>query len=71
MLGPVFEELGEELKEDAKFLKVNIDESLEIAQKFQVSSVPTMLVFKDGVPVDQMIGFAPKEKIELKVKSHL
>ncbi|MBS5787331.1 thioredoxin [Clostridioides mangenotii] len=71
MLGPVFEELGEEMKEEAKFLKLDIDQSLEIAQQFNVSTVPTMMVFKDGKAVDTMVGFMPKDKIELKVKSHL
>ncbi|MDR0879207.1 MAG: thioredoxin [Clostridioides sp.] len=71
MLGPVFEELGEEMKGEAKFLKLDIDQSLEIAQKFQVSTVPTMMVFKDGKAVDTMVGFMPKERIQSKVKSHL
>lgn len=71
MLGPVFEQLGEEMKDDAKFLKLDIDQSLEIAQQFNVSTVPTMMVFKDGEAVDTMIGFMPKDKIESKVKAHL
>ncbi|RDY23761.1 thioredoxin [Romboutsia maritimum] len=71
MLAPVFEELGEEMEEEAKFVKIDIDQSLEIAQKFRVSTVPTMMIFKDGKPVDTMIGFMPKEKIKDKVQSHL
>ncbi|HBG5342727.1 TPA: thioredoxin [Clostridioides difficile] len=71
MLGPVFAELGEEMKDEAKFFKVDIDESLEIAQQFSVSTVPTMIIFKDGKPVETLIGFMPKNKIEMKVKSYL
>ncbi|MCC0632220.1 MULTISPECIES: thioredoxin [unclassified Clostridioides] len=71
MLGPVFAELGEEMKDKARFVKVDIDESLEIAQQFSVSTVPTMIIFKDGEPVETLIGFMPKNKIEMKVKSYL
>ena len=71
MLGPVFAELGEEMKDKARFVKVDIDESLEIAQQFNVSTVPTMIIFKDGKPVETLIGFMPKNKIEMQVKSYL
>ncbi|MGL5348439.1 MAG: thioredoxin [Peptostreptococcaceae bacterium] len=71
MLAPVFEALGEEMKNEASFLKVDIDQSLEIAQKFNISTVPTMMIFKDGKPVESLVGFMPKEKIKAKIKSHL
>ena len=71
MLAPVFEQAGEEMKNDATFLKVDIDQSLEIAQQFRISTVPTMMIFKDGKPVETLVGFMPKESIVQKVKSHL
>ena len=71
MLAPVFEQAGEEMKNDATFLKVDIDQSLEIAQQFKISTVPTMIIFKDGKPVESLVGFMPKESIVQKVKSHL
>ena len=71
MLGPVFAELGEEMKDKARFVKVDIDESLEIAQQFNVSTVPTMLIFKDGKPVDRLIGFMPKENLKNKIESYM
>jgi len=71
MLAPVFEQAGEEMKNDATFLKVDIDQSLEIAQQFRISTVPTMMIFKDGKPVESLVGFMPKEAIVQKVKSHL
>ena len=71
MLAPIFEQAGEEMKNDATFLKVDIDQSLEIAQKFRISTVPTMIIFKDGKPVESLVGFMPKESIVQKVKSHL
>ena len=71
MLAPVFEQVGEEMKNEATFLKVDIDQSLEIAQKFRITTVPTMMIFKDGKPVESLVGFMPKEAIVQKVKSHL
>ena len=71
MLTPVFEALGEEMRNEARFVKVDIDQSLEIAQKFNISTVPTMMIFKDGKAVESLVGFMPKEKIKAKVKSHL
>ena len=71
MLAPVFEQAGEEMKNDATFLKVDIDQSLELAQQFRISTVPTMMIFKDGKPVETLVGFMPKERIVQKVKSHL
>lgn len=71
MLSPVFESLGNDMKEEATFLKVDIDESLELAQKFQVSTVPTVIVFKDGKEQDKLVGFIPKQKLEEMIKSHI
>lgn len=71
MLSPVFDSLGETLKEEAKFLKVDIDQSLELAQRFEVATVPTVIVFKDGKELDKLIGFFPKQKLEEMVKNHI
>ena len=71
MLSPIYEALGNEMVEKANFLKVDIDQSIELAQKFEVSTVPTMIIFKDGKPVETLIGFMPKNKIEMQVKSYL
>ncbi|AUN15053.1 thioredoxin [[Clostridium] sordellii] len=70
MLAPVFESVSEEVS-DAKFVKVDIDESLELAQKFGISTVPTMMIFKDGKVVDKLVGFMPKESLKSKVEAHL
>ncbi|WP_300276544.1 thioredoxin [Peptacetobacter sp.] len=71
MLAPIFAEAGEEMKEDANFYKLDIDQSLEIAQQFNVSSVPTIIVFKDGKAVDQIVGFMPKDRLIERVKNNL
>lgn len=71
MLSPIYEALGDEMAEKAKFLKVDIDQSIELAQKFEVSTVPTMMIFKDGKPVDRLIGFMPKDNLKNKVESYM
>ena len=70
MLAPVFDTLSEELT-DADFVKVDIDQSLELAQKFGITTVPTMMIFKDGKVVDTLVGFMPKDNLKAKVQAHL
>ncbi len=62
MVGPVVEELSEEIT-DIKFAKVNVDEQPELARQFQVMSIPTMVLLKEGKVVDTTIGAQPKEDI--------
>ena len=71
MLAPVLEELSNEMEGKAKFIKVDIDQSLDLANEFQISSVPTMIIFKDGQKVEQLVGFLPKEKIQETIEAHL
>lgn len=56
------EELSEEIA-DVKFAKVNVDEQPELARQFQVMSIPTMVLLKEGKVVDTTIGAQPKEDI--------
>ena len=64
MLGPIIAQIAEE--QDGKIIvgKVNVDEEQELAAKFNVMSIPTMLVFKGGGVVNQGIGFMDKAKVE-------
>jgi thioredoxin 1 len=71
MLGPVFEGVSNEMEGKAKFFKLDIDESGNIAQKYRIAAVPTMIIFKDGMPVENLAGFMPRENIINKVNSHL
>lgn len=68
MLSPVLEGLSGEMEGKAKFIKVDIDQSLDLANEFQISSVPTMIIFKDGQKAEQLIGFLPKEKFNKQLK---
>ncbi|OOP74337.1 thioredoxin [Clostridium beijerinckii] len=71
MLAPVFEEASNDMGDKAKFFKVDVDESGNIAQKYGISAVPTMIVFKDGKPVENLPGFMPKQNILSKVNAYL
>ncbi|MBN1069035.1 thioredoxin [Clostridium botulinum] len=71
MLTPIFEELEEEMKDKVKFFKVNVDESGELASKFSVFSIPTMIIFKDGKDVSTEVGFLPKEKIKMNLEKYI
>lgn len=62
MIAPFVEEASNEIK-DVKFNKLNIDEAQDIAMEYGVMSIPTLIVFKDGEPAEQNVGFVPKEGI--------
>ncbi|MDY6037945.1 MAG: thioredoxin [Eubacterium sp.] len=62
MLSPVVDQLADELA-DVKVAKVNIDEEMDLAEKFNVSSIPCIVVFKNGEEVNRSVGLAPKQKL--------
>ena len=62
MVGPIIDEIAEERK-DIKVGKINIDEEVELASRFQVISIPTLLVMKEGKIISQTLGARPKEDI--------
>jgi len=64
MVGPIIDQLAEELDGRIKVAKLNVDESTQTAVKFGIMSIPTMLIFKDGEVVDKLVGAQPKEAIE-------
>ena len=62
MLGPVIAEIAEE-NDSIKVGKVNVDEEIELAKQFNIMSIPTLRVKKDGKVANQMVGFRPKDDI--------
>ena len=70
MIAPVLEQLAEEYKGKAKVAKVDVDTNVRTGSRFQVRSIPTLLFFKNGKVVDQVIGAVPKPQLELKFKEH-
>ncbi|MCX6769192.1 MAG: thioredoxin [Candidatus Micrarchaeota archaeon] len=69
MLGPVIDALSDEMKGKVKMGKVNVDEQPELSEKFEVSSVPTILLFKDGKMVANRVGAATKETLREWIES--
>ena len=70
MLAPILEELGTEMKETVKVFKVDVDKSGDIAQKYNISGVPTVIIFRNGTVVDQMVGFKPKKILKSKLEEY-
>ena len=64
MLIPVVEELSKEYEGKVKIVKLNTDENMELASKFQITSIPCLILFKGGNPVEKIIGFRPKADIK-------
>ncbi|KQX67120.1 thioredoxin [Paenibacillus sp. Root444D2] len=64
IIAPILDELSAEIGDAAKIVKINVDDNPESASKYNVMSIPTLLVFKDGQLVDQMVGVQPKEKLK-------
>lgn len=62
MLGPVMEEIAKE-RSDIKVVKVDIDKDPDLATQYDVMSVPTVILFKDGKNVHQAVGFRPKDSL--------
>jgi len=61
MLGPIMEEISNELSSVVKVVKVNVDEELDLSIKYNVSAIPTVLLFNKGELVETFIGFKQKE----------
>lgn len=68
MFSPIFESLSKKFK-NIKFAKVNVDDNGELAGRFDINSIPCLLIFKKGKLVDRIVGALPKEKIEEKLRS--
>lgn len=62
MVGPILDEIAEE-REDFKICKINVDEQQELAAQYQIMSIPTLMVFKEGKIVSQSAGAKPKAQI--------
>ena len=71
MLGPVIEELAGEYEGKAVISKLNVDENPNTAAQYGIRSIPTMLIFKNGEVVDQMVGAMPKNMIAEKINAQI
>ncbi|HDA7855967.1 TPA: thioredoxin [Staphylococcus aureus] len=71
MIAPVLEELAADYEGKADILKLDVDENPSTAAKYEVMSIPTLIVFKDGQPVYKVVGFQPKENLAEVLDKHL
>ncbi len=63
ILGPIIEELANEYSDKIKVAKCNVDDNPELANKYQIISIPTLKIFKNGTIVEESVGVRPKEDI--------
>lgn len=71
MIAPVLEELDQEMSDKVKITKLNVDDNPDTASRFGVMSIPTLIVFKDGQPVDKVVGFQPKDALKAVLSRHI
>ena len=71
MMLPILEELSTKMEGKAKIAKVNVDENPSIAAQFRVMSIPTLIVFKDGQAVEQMVGVQQADQLEAVLNKYL
>jgi len=71
MITPTVEELAKEYSGKIKVLKLNTDENSEIASRYKIMGIPTIMFFKDGVKIDQIVGVVPKQQLKVKIDSFL
>lgn len=71
MVSPIVNEIAEELKEKLKVVKINVDDAQDLAGKYQIMSIPTLLVFKGGEAVEQIVGAVPKEQLLEKINAKI
>jgi thioredoxin len=71
MVAPILEELTQEYTGKLTIAKLDVDKNHETAQKYHVMSIPTMIVFKQGKPVANIVGFKPKDKLKQELDAAL
>ena len=70
MIAPVIEEVAKDVS-NARFVKVDVDQNENLANKYQISSIPTLMIFKNGTPVETLVGFMPKDSLKAAVIKHI
>ena len=71
IVGPIVEELSREFAGRLKVLKVNVDDNQRTAMRFDARSIPTLVVLRDGRPVDRFVGALPKSDLRVRLTPHL
>ena len=71
MIAPVLEEIADEFEDRLLVTKLDVDNNGQTAMQFGVMSIPTLVLFKDGKPVERIVGFMPKAKLLDRIEPHL
>jgi thioredoxin 1 len=71
IISPTVEELAKEYSGKIKVLKLNTDDNSEIASRYKIMGIPTIMFFKDGLKIDQIVGVVPKQHLKAKIDSFL
>ena len=71
MVSPIVDQVAEEFKDKLPVLKVEVEDQRELSERFEILSVPTLVVIKDGEIVDSINGFQPKEKITELIENNI
>ena len=71
MVAPVVDEISEQYKGQIKVVKVNTDENPQVASQYGIRSIPTLMIFKDGVKVDMVVGAVPKTTLASTLEKYL
>ena len=70
MVAPILDEIADEAEGKVRIAKLNVDDAQEIAMRYQVSSIPTFIMFKQGEVADRMLGAVPKRAFEELIERH-
>ena len=70
-IGPMVEEIAAEYNGKLKVVKIDVDESTDVAARYRIQSIPTLMVFKGGQEVERVIGAVPKQMILSRVQKHI
>jgi thioredoxin 1 len=71
MVAPVIDQLAEQYSGKVKVVKLNVDENPEIAEKYQILSIPTVYLFKNGSKAEELVGARPKQSFEEMINKHV
>jgi len=71
MMAPVFEDLSKDYKGKLNLFKVNVDQNGDLSEKFNVMSIPCLLIMENGQEKDRIVGFMPKQKLKEKIDAAL
>ncbi len=71
VVGPILTEIADEKADVLRIGKLNVDDNPSVSQKYGITSIPTMMLFKDGKPVERLVGALPKEELLEAIGKHL